>query len=329
LAGQNSNNRGDAIILPPSKWGEVKFAKPNMEKGYVFYGTGRPQEFFGPPNIWHKDRGFLLQSTDPASYHLNFPTTGANNLFFDLVIEGDATDLIWTPVTHAGITATVTPLTGCDYNQGQYNSHRKRYYNHEGCFVVYRVKLTGPSAIAQGNNDIPAPIAKPNLPQTFELVGKDSGGNEIIKYGFQLRQWFVGRAKTTYYSKQLAWCNGLGYRMPQIKDLTNAGYFFYRDEALGNVGGTPSSDDNSYSRVIGGGFLGEWGDLDYYPGLDPIGGYLWTSNTRPDDSFRGRIGRFSIISWLGEVDRFACDSSDPSDHSCHDRHVHNVVCVTP
>ncbi|MWP48928.1 MULTISPECIES: hypothetical protein [unclassified Gilliamella] len=302
-----------------------------MKKGYTEYSTGRPQEFFGPPNIWHKDRGFLLQSTDPASYHLNFPTTGANNLFFDLVIEGDATDLIWTPVTHAGITATVTPLTGCDYNQGQYDTSRNRYYNHEGCFVVYRVKLTGPSAIAQGNNDIPAPIAKPNLPQTFELVGKDSGGNEIIKYGFQLRQWFVSRAKWSVYSEQLAWCNGLGYRMPQIKDLTNAGNFFYRDEALGNVGGTPSSNSSNYTRVIGGGFLGEWGDFGkYYPGVDPISGYVWTSNTRPyDGGSRSRISRFAILSWLGEVDHQPCDSSDPSDFFCHNYYHYGVVCVTP
>ncbi|MBI0061782.1 hypothetical protein H3T83_11320, partial [Gilliamella sp. M0320] len=38
--------------------------------------------------VWQEDKGFLTQSVTPSSYDLNFPTTGANNLYFDLDISG-------------------------------------------------------------------------------------------------------------------------------------------------------------------------------------------------------------------------------------------------
>ena len=65
-----------------------------------------------------------------------------------------------------------------------------------------------------------------------------------------------------------SWCNGLGgYRLPKVKDLTNASCRG-DDERLGRcpsaVGATPSSPSYWYMRYIGAGFFTEWGPLRYY-----------------------------------------------------------------
>ena len=69
----------------------------------------------------------------------------------------------WAPVTLGGITATMSNIT----------------------VKKVRVTLTGPVATAgQRNSSNPGNIPRPSLPQTFELVGRDSQGNVIVKYGF-------------------------------------------------------------------------------------------------------------------------------------------------
>ncbi|WP_085165696.1 hypothetical protein [Gilliamella bombi] len=105
-SGRVNNHRSDAIMLPQSV--VINYARPNLlfgKNGVDISGVN----FAGPADIWNPDEGFLVQSTNPASYGLNFPTTGADGLYFDLVIEEiDARQLVWEPVTHGGITATVT-----------------------------------------------------------------------------------------------------------------------------------------------------------------------------------------------------------------------------
>ncbi|OTQ68107.1 hypothetical protein B6D17_11150, partial [Gilliamella apis] len=61
--------------------------------------------------VWNRWKGFLPQSVTPSSYGLNFPTTGANGLYFDLLIDGTNQALSWAPVSHGGITATITYST--------------------------------------------------------------------------------------------------------------------------------------------------------------------------------------------------------------------------
>jgi len=80
----------------------ICFAKPDLT-----YSIG---DFAGPAAIWDPNKGFLSQSVMPSSYSLNFPTTGANDLYFDLDIGGSS-DLSWASVSHGGITATMTNLT--------------------------------------------------------------------------------------------------------------------------------------------------------------------------------------------------------------------------
>ncbi|MFQ0993717.1 hypothetical protein ACGH6Q_01500 [Gilliamella sp. BG2] len=265
-----ADNRSDAIILPSTIVAVIDYARP-----YLRDGTGK---FAGPADIWNPDKGFLVQSINPESYSLNFPTTGAHNLYFNLLIAAiDVRDLTWEPVTHEGITATVTNDVVCD----SWNSY-------EGCKEwVVGVKLTGPEASNQWNNPNPSRIAVPKLPQTFELVGRDIYGVEVVKYGFVLRQWFVNRGfQLKTYSDHLAWCNSLGYRMPRVRDLTNAVCSGWSSGSWcqGAVGATPSSSGNNYQRHIGAGFFTEWGiTVGYAAGFAST--FYWTSDATGSDQF--------------------------------------------
>ncbi|PXY93200.1 hypothetical protein DKK77_06800 [Gilliamella apis] len=226
--------------------------------------------------VWESDKGFLPQSVTPSSYGLNFPTTGAHNLYFDLDIVGNNQALSWAPVSHGGIKATMTNSTS----------------------TSVRVTLTGPAVTDpnQWYSENPDRIGRPSLPQTFELVGRDSSGNAVVKYGFELKQWFVNRGdgyrNTHTYSSMESWCNKIGgYRVPMVKDLTNA---WYTDSP--RVGATPSSPDNTYRRHIGAGFFTEWGRMYNYTGANFQRGYHWTKDESRDnnyllevDSFDGRI----------------------------------------
>ncbi|OCG16017.1 hypothetical protein A9G24_01355 [Gilliamella sp. App6-5] len=266
----------------------LSFARPNKD-----WGT---DEYAGPADIWNPNEGFLITQSDPASYALNFPSTGADGLFFDLELEGaDPDQLIWEPVAHEGITATVTRTRSSD-----------RWFRG----MVTRVTLKGPEARAQWYNPHPSRISVPRLPQTFELVGRDRGGNEIVKYGFVLQKWFVHRGgKGDYSFYQADWCNGLGYRMPQVKDLTNAVCFGLHSgrHCEGAVGATPSSTGNHYQRRIGAGFFAEWGLMANYDGagFNSFGDY-----------------------WTGEAS-FGVNSMSGSVRSTYPSFVSYGICVVP
>ena len=233
--------------IKPQPTADICSARPLLE-----YNGERA----GPFSMWDPGLGFLVQSSEPSSYGLNFPTTGADGLYFDLVLGSIDTQLTWDPVSPKGdIKATMTYLNSSDPS-------------------IVRVTLNGPVATPQQwRVDDPGwagkKIIAPSLPQTFELVGKgkDSHNNDImLKYGFVLKQWFVNRgSKTAVASRQGSWCLnlglGLGYRLPRLRELTNAsfcsGSYF-----------CPKSDYPSntyhYSRRIGAGFLAEWGDMTRY-----------------------------------------------------------------
>ncbi|OCL24178.1 hypothetical protein A9G07_04890 [Gilliamella sp. wkB72] len=218
----------------------VCFARPDLT-----YASG---QYAGPASMWDPDNGFIPQSTAPSSYGRNFPTTGANGLYFDLDIRGVSQPLSWSPVSHGGITATMSNPTA----------------------TSVRVTLSGPYAtLSQHSSDSPGPISKPTLPQTFELVGRDNNGNPIVKYGFTLKQWFVNR--NSYFTNDpsdiLSWCNSIGYRMPRVNDLTNSNYR--------RLGATPFSRGNYYQRRIGSGFFTEWGRMSG----SNIFGWYWASRT--------------------------------------------------
>ncbi|MBI0114846.1 hypothetical protein H3T85_10945 [Gilliamella sp. W8129] len=217
----------------------VCFAKPNVD--HINRGLSAA--------VWDRNKGFLTQSVTPSSYGLNFPTTGAHKLFFDLLITGTNQALSWATVSHGGITATMTDSTS----------------------TSVKVTLTGPAVTDRNQwaSENPGRIARPSLPQVFELVGRDSSGNAVVKYGFELKQWFVNRGYGSNYgysytySNTKSWCNKIGeYRLPKAKELTNARCNFNGPYGCFNnvevVVGTSSSPDNYMRRHIGAGFFPEW-----------------------------------------------------------------------
>ncbi|WP_133052254.1 hypothetical protein [Gilliamella apis] len=227
---------------------------PNISSPVICFAIPLSHNINGfqlPASIWDMDkRGFLTQSVTPSSYGSNFPTTGANNLYFDLDIVGNNQALSWAPVSHGGITATMTNSTS----------------------TRVRVTLTGPVATSYSDN--PGEVARPSLYQVFELVGRDSSGNAVVKYGFKLKQWFVNRGDSynKTYSNTNSWCSRIGYRLPNVKDLTNA------ECSPPCISAKPSPTAGYSAHHIGAGFFTEWGRMDSYRGAKFEQKYYWTSD---------------------------------------------------
>ena len=245
--GTNINTRSVTYYINPKASPSLCFVRPNL--------VNNPQvsdvhNFNGPANMWNPDKGYIPQAT----YDLNFPTTGAHALHFYLDIGG-VQQLKWQEVKRGGITVKA----GYDVD-----SHGEIVNA-----TMVRVTLDGPFAKqTEWEADEPSVEGgKPNLPQTFELVGRyDDNGPAIVKYGFVLKQWFVNRGNIKTNNEKMAnWCRKIDYRLPQVKDLTNsvcrgAGSFEF---CKGVEGAHPESDDNYFTRAIGAGFFSEWGNLSY------------------------------------------------------------------
>jgi hypothetical protein len=252
--------RSVAYYISPKASPAVCFAKPNLRYG----SSSDDSRFYGPSNIWNPDKGFLTQSTDPAHYDKNFPTTGAHNLYFDLAIEGvNANQLTWPDVVHpSGITVKLSVTSA----------------------TTVRATLVGPVATsAQISSSSPGNIPRPSLPATFELVGRDSSGRAVVTYGFVLKQWFVNRgSKESSVPNQATWCSSIGYSLPRVRDLTNA---VRTDRNPPPVGATPPSSGNNYMRHIDAGFFSEWGRMDDYTGASFAPGTHWTSDATGSNQF--------------------------------------------
>jgi hypothetical protein len=295
-------NRGSVIyyINPGNVSPKVCYAQPNKEYGSLKHGY---IDFRGPVSMWNEYKGFIPQSTNSSGYGLNFPTTGADHLYFYLIIGGSGR-LNWAPVTLSGITASMEP-------------------DSSGSSV--KVLLTGPVATeAQWVSNKPdeiKQISRPELPQTFELVGKDDTGNVVVKYGFTIKQWFLNRGNvySDFNSSEL-WCGKLNYHLVQVKDLTNAtcNGASSGSHCIGAEGAavtTHPSPNNYYQRVIDAGFLAEWGDVEFYGSNSSMSGSAanfsgsyWTRDEA--DS----INNFVIDSPHGSVFRWDKTSID-RDHT--------------
>ena len=230
----------------------ICFAKPYASNNS---GSGN---LAGPASIWLHNRGFFPRSVTPSSYGSNFPTTGANNFYFDLEIGGVVQPLTWKAVSPDGdIKATMSNSTN----------------------TSVRVTLEGPfTEKKQWDSSNPGNIGKPSLPQVFELVGLDNNNNEVIKYGFVLKQWFVSRGNVRYSYANTSWCTNIGYRLPKVQELTNATCqgLYSGSHCQGAVGATPASSGNHYQRNIDAGFLTEWGPIEYNPGTNFSKFWYWT-----------------------------------------------------
>ena len=290
----NFNASNVTYYINPKIIPEVCFVMPSLENSGIVEGIN----FSGPANIWKDKKGFIPQSNDPSSYHLNFPTTGADKLAFDLeIVNGQI--LRWTPVNKSNIIATVS------------------FNNATGSSV--KVTLSGPSAnLTQWDLDSPAHIFKPDLPQVFELLGRDYQNNIVVKYGFVLKQWFVNRSTKDYsYSNSSRWCSAIGYNMPKVKDLTNAVCLglWAGDHCEGSSGALPASDGNYYKRQINAGLFSEWGNMPTYSNAKFGINHYWTSDSN------GNGEQFGVYATGGGIFKFnPNDSSDTYSHT---------ICVAP
>ena len=260
--------------IKPQPTADICSARPLLE-----YNGERA----GPFSMWDPGLGFLVQSSEPSSYGLNFPTTGADGLYFDLVLGSIDKKLTWKSISNGTIKATMDYLDESDPS-------------------IVRVTLKGPVATKKQWDSVnPNKVAGekkviiPLLPQTFELVGKgkDSHNNDIVlKYGFVLKQWFVNRGdKDRVVAEQSSWCINLGYRLPRLRELTNASLC---------TGYCPSvvypSNTYHYSRRIGAGLVAEWGHLHRYSKANFIyASSYWTSEPvptnpeKPDDTSKSTL----------------------------------------
>lgn len=224
----------------------ICFAQPSL-----FDRTGSSDSQL--PKVWNPKAGFLAQSS--TNYGLNFPTTGANGLFFDLIILGfDAQTLTWpTTVTVNNITASITVIDS----------------------KTVRVTLLGPSATpAQILAVIPTPAPAFIKGTEIEIVARDSSNNPVMKYGFNLTKWFINRGSQPTSATELdVWCQGLGnagtnYITPSINSVTNSNSpSWWPGTSWGNLalrvigdGDTPHPNTN----LMTGGILSEWGSLSEY-----------------------------------------------------------------
>ncbi|SCB73355.1 hypothetical protein GA0061081_101105 [Gilliamella bombicola] len=274
----------------------VCHARPNLLLGGTTGIDSRDNHLYaGPASIWNPDKGFLTQSTDSSSYDRNFPTTGADGLYFDLEMPAgvDGSQLSWTVNAVGSIRAEVSWVK--PNNSDRWIINKSSY--------VTRVTLHGPRADrTQMRSSNPRRLTPSlSLPQRFELVGRDGRGNEV-RYGFVLKQWFVNRGdKRGTQSNHSSWCSSLGYRLARGSDLTNAVCSGWNSGSSceGFVGATPSSSNNVYMRHIGAGFFTEWGYMGHYADAGFVDGGFWASDATGSYGFTvysnsGIVGSVSV-----------------------------------
>ncbi|NUF50439.1 hypothetical protein [Gilliamella sp. ESL0250] len=256
----------------------VCYAQPNLNNGTGVYA--------GPKEQWSENDGFKLQSLSDASK--NFPTTGANNLYFKLILAGMTArqmiainGSIVRPVSGMGITLSLTAENNAlDEN-------------------VVRVTLKGPTKDSMN---------KMFKPARFELY-RDMAKNLI--YQFKIDRWFIVKSGDTgqHYDNAVSFCKNLSspqtYFVPAAQDYTNANGY---DWNLGVPG-----QGNTYQRRISywnnsqwvGGLFSEWGIIYDYRDAGWDSGDYWVT----DVSQEGR--RYNVFARLGDVDiHFWNNSSD-------------------
>lgn len=216
------------------------FAQPNLEGNGIMDSRMR-----GPDYQWSDIHGFKPQDINTPSS--NFPTTGANGLYFNLVIAG-------------ALGRDVT------YNKFPSNSSINLNITEGSQSDIAKIELNGPSE-SNKNQTVNA------VPTTFQIFA-----NGQLIYSFRIQKWFMAKVGASGGNQAAQnYCRSNGYRITDITDLTNANAFSWTG-GLQNQG-------NRYQRRIGGGVFAEWGitNRSYYSHSDFVSdGVLnyWTAQLR-------------------------------------------------
>lgn len=242
----------------------IKYASPEMLYSAGGYTYNDKTVF--DPTLYN---GYLPQN----NYLNNFPTTGANGLYFYIVTDGIDNSLDTTKwfvktsnsndSSPSAITATITK------SQAPGIAGFKPYDKKNMVLVT----LKGPDASSKTAIDqATAPTAQ--LPVDIELVGITKQ-DVLLSYKFRITKWFINRGTTTNQpSIQKAWCEGLGnYQQASARDLSNAGFISLGDN---------SNPNNNYKRAVHEGLITEWGVLASFTGANFFNAtYGWTSTVSP------------------------------------------------
>lgn len=239
----------------------IKFASPNMLYSSGIYSYGDTTKF-NPTT----QNGFVPQD----DYLNNFPSTGANGLYFYIVTEGVNNTLEtteWTVKTsdtssnpiRAEVTKSVAPRT-------------TGFKSYDATNMVL-VTLKGPDASVKDSSSATAPSA--NLPVDIEIIGKTKQG-VILSYMFRIDKWFINSGQITNSPiVQTEWCSNLGsYRLATVRELSNARHNHLTDNLHNNY---------NYKRAVHEGLITEWGGMAYYNvGSNTVPGFFnttygWTS----------------------------------------------------
>ncbi|KDN11305.1 MULTISPECIES: hypothetical protein [unclassified Gilliamella] len=237
----------------------IKYASPHMAYSGGIYTYGDTKII--DPTLYN---GFLPQE----NYLNNFPSVGANNLYFYLVTDGIDNSLSttkWTVKTSNADDESPNAITATIKKSIAPGTVGFKAYNAKNMVLV---TLKGPDSSTKDASQATAPTAK--LPVDIELIGETKQG-VTLSYSFRITKWFINRGSfTAGHAEQQAWCEELGsYRQATARELSNAVITGASDN---------KHNDNYYKRAVHEGLITEWGAVRYFEGshFDHIT-YGWTN----------------------------------------------------
>ena len=245
----------------------IKYASPHMLYSHGIYTWG-DTAVFDPTD----ENGYVPQD----NYFNNFPSVGANGLYFYLVTHGIDNSLnttIWsvkTSNTNDGSPSAITAIV--TKSEGPKAKNSIGGFKHYDAKNMVLVTLKGPDSSSKSSTQATAP--KANLPVDIEVIGQTKQG-VTLSYKFRINKWFINRGDIIdEFDKQNAWCDGLGdYRSATARELSNAKLI-----SLPHNG----NDMFNYKRSVHQGLITEWGGLSYFGGANfynPT--YGWTGTISP------------------------------------------------
>ncbi|MCO6544704.1 MAG: hypothetical protein J6564_02575 [Gilliamella sp.] len=207
----------------------------------------QPPGMYGMPGKnWNNLHGFHVNNINNPKD--NFPTTGADNLSFYLLLTGI------TPQQVINANGTTVSAVSGGSSVNILLSAEKLNQNSNQNKLQLKITLKGPNKDSNNKNFNPS---------LFKLYA-DSNHNQLL-YSFKLERWYIAKPDLgTDYNQAKNFCNGLGsnYRVPSVGDYTNA------NDGYSWMWGEPGQKNESLrqlsyqrgNRWIGG-LFNEWGSF--------------------------------------------------------------------
>ncbi|NUF49699.1 hypothetical protein [Gilliamella sp. ESL0250] len=242
------------------------YASPNI----LYSGGIRHDDRMNGPN-WVSFVGFKVNDADKPSD--NFPTTGADNLHFFLILSGITAEQI---IAANGATVSAESGHGVTLSlsadkvnwEPRWAGADEERWNARPIDVRsgLKIKLKGPTLDSKD---------KRFSPSVFKLYA-DSSHTKLL-YSFKIERWYINNPiilknghleyNPMTYEQAIQFCQGLGshYRLPDVNDYTNS-----NDPGIGWTGGLPELGDfYAYQRRLSfkrgnrwiGGLFNEWGRM--------------------------------------------------------------------